>query len=77
MKILYLVLLLSNLIFAQKRDTIIYNSEKYKVEKILLMYQDTIYMCEKNITFRFTKDSIYVYKPRYYKKIKKKNEKIF
>jgi hypothetical protein len=55
-------------LYSQK-DTIIYNGVKYKVEKITLLYKDTIYFCEKDINFRFTKDTIYVYKPRYYKKI--------
>jgi len=72
MKFLYVILLLSNLFYLQKRDTIVYNNEVYKIEKITLLYKDTIYMCDKNTTFRFTKDTIYVYKPKYYKKIKRK-----
>lgn len=71
MKLILIFFFLTTILYSQKRDTIIYNGDKYKVEKIELLYQDTVYFCEKNINFRFTKDTIYVYKPKYYKKIKR------
>jgi hypothetical protein len=70
MKILIIFLLFFSISYSQKRDTIFYDGKKYKVEEVRLLYQDTIYYC-KDINFRFAKDTIYVYKPRYYKKIKR------
>jgi hypothetical protein len=70
---LIILLLLPVFLYGQKRDSIRYEGVVYKVEKIKLLYQDTIYFCNYNTNFRFTKDSIYVYKPKYYKKIKIKN----
>jgi hypothetical protein len=71
MKLNLIFLFLSMIFYGQKRDTIIYNGDKYMVEKVVLFYQDTVYVCDKNTNFRFTKDTIYVYKPKYYKKIKR------
>ena len=70
MKKLFFLLLFS-VSYSQKKDTITYNGNKYQVKEIKLLYQDTIYLCEKGISFRFTKDNIYVYKNQYYKKIKR------
>lgn len=70
MKKLFFLLLFS-VSYSQKKDTIAYDGNKYQVKEIRLLYQDTIYLCEKEISFRFTKDTIYVYKNQYYKKIKR------
>lgn len=71
MKFVLLLFIISKLTYSQKRDSIFYDGEKYKINEIILFYKDTVFMCEKNISFRFTKDTIFVYKPKYYKKIKR------
>lgn len=67
----FVFLLFFNTNYSQKKDTIRVGGEIYIVREILLLYTDTIYLCDKKTSFRYTKDSIYIYKPRYYKKYKK------
>jgi len=71
----YLILLLLNLTislgYSQTKKVIIIDGIKYTVIERVLLYKDTIYICDKNTSFRFTKDIIYVYRPKYYRKIKR------
>jgi len=57
--------------YSQNRNVIIIDSVKYRIKERMLLYKDTIYICDKNTSFRFTKDTIYIYKPNYYRKIKR------
>ena len=66
-----ILLLLTSLCYSQTRKVIIIDNVKYTVKERVLLYKDTMYICDKNTSFRFTKDVIYVYKPKYYKKIKR------
>jgi len=66
-----LILLFTSLCYSQTRKVIIIDNVKYTVKERVLLYKDTMYICDKNTSFRFTKDIIYVYKPKYYKKIKR------
>ena len=71
MKLLLLLIFLN--CSSQKREFITYENKKYKVVEVLMLYNDTIYKCNEKTIFRYTKNFIYIYKPKYYKKIK--NEK--
>ena len=66
-----ILLLLTSLCYSQTRKVIIIDNVKYTVKERVLLYKDTIYICDKNTSFRFTKNIIYVYRPKYYKKIKR------
>jgi hypothetical protein len=71
-KLIYVtLLLLTSLCYSQTRKVIIIDNVKYTVKERVLLYKDTIYICDKNTSLRFTKDIIYVYRPHYYKKIKR------
>ena len=66
-----IILLFTSLFYSQTRKVVIIDNVKYTVKERVLLYKDTIYICDKDTSFRFTKDIIYVYRPHYYKKIKR------
>ena len=66
-----IILLFTSLCYSQTRKVIIIDNIKYTVKERVLLYKDTVYICDKSTSFRFTKDVIYVYRPKYYKKIKR------